>query len=86
MDFIPNQDRVNKDAGTRQVRLVQSDIRYILSIFYYFQILQEVENKESNDFEAFHFELIFKKEKIKAFNATIKKNHQSSIINKQRLD
>ena len=40
----------------------------------YFQILQEVENKESNDFEAFHFELIFKKEKMKAFKATIKKN------------
>ena len=74
MDFIPNQDRVSKDAGTRQVRLVQSDIRFILSIFYYFQILQEVENKESNDFEAFHFELIFKKEKMKAFKATIKKN------------
>ena len=35
MDFIPNQDRVSKDAGTRQVRLVQSDIRFILSIFYY---------------------------------------------------
>ena len=46
-------------------------IRYILSIFYFFQVLQQVENKESNDFEAFHFELIFKKEKIKAFKATI---------------